>query len=443
MILLYGSNNFGIQKIEEIKKMKVLVIGSGGREHALLWALKKSPMLTELYVTPGLQAMENFAILVDINIQDSMDVIQFCKMENIELVIIGPEQPIISGLAEDLAAEGINIFAPSRAAAKLEASKSFTKELCKQYGIPTAKYERFVDETLAKNFVQSSKVKFPLVIKANGLAAGKGVIICCTEDEAFSAIDKMLVKKNFGESGEEIIIEEFLNGEEVSFFALVDGLKVVTLGCARDYKRADENNKGQNTGGMGSYSSSSIISKDMEQKIVQKIIHPTIQALVNMGTPYRGVLFAGLMICKDGPKLLEYNIRFGDPETQVLLPRLDSSCDLLKLMLSVAEGKLSTETVELNNKSTICVVVASKGYPGKYQKGEVIKGLDKIESIPGILVFHAGTKLSTSGDWISDGGRVLNIVAEGDTIEEAKSKVYSALNFLEWPGGFFRYDIGS
>lgn len=422
--------------------MKVLVIGSGGREHALLWALKKSPMLTKLYVTPGRRAMENFAALVDINIQNSMDVTQFCKSENIELVIIGPEQPIINGLADDLVAEGINVFAPSQAAAKLEASKSFTKELCKQYSIPTAKYDRFVDETLAKNFVQSNKVKFPLVIKANGLAAGKGVIICYTEDEAFSAIDKMLVEKNFGESGEEIIIEEFLNGEEVSFFALVDGLKVVILGCARDYKRADENNEGQNTGGMGSYSSPSIISKDMEQKIVQKIIQPTIQALVNIGTPYRGILFAGLMICKDGPKLLEYNVRFGDPETQSILPRLDSSCDLLKLILSVAEGKLSTKAVELNNKSTICVVVASKGYPGEYQKGEVINGLDKIESIPGILVFHAGTKLDANGNWVSDGGRVLNIVAEGDTIEEAKSKVYSALNFLEWPGGFFRYDIG-
>ncbi|MDR2832003.1 MAG: phosphoribosylamine--glycine ligase [Rickettsiales bacterium] len=423
--------------------MKVLVIGSGGREHALLWALKKSPTLTELYVTPGRQAMEDLGILMDINIHSSMDVTQFCKRENIELVIIGPEQPIIDGLADDLVAEGINVFAPGQAAAKLEASKSFTKELCKQYGIPTAKCECFVDETLAKNFVRSNKIKFPLVVKANGIAAGKGVIICHTESEAFSAIDSMLVEKKFGESGEEIIIEEFLVGEEVSFFALIDGLKVAILGCAKDYKRADENNESQNTGGMGSYSSPSIISKDMEQEIIQRIIYPTIQALTNMGTPYRGVLFAGLMICKDGPKLLEYNVRFGDPETQSMLSRFDANCDLLKLMLSVAEGKLSAKTVELNNKSTICVVVASKGYPGDYQKGEIIKGLDKIESIPGILVFHAGTKLDESGNWVSDGGRVLNIVAEGNTIEEAKSTVYSALNFLEWPGGFFRYDIGS
>ncbi|QOD37913.1 phosphoribosylamine--glycine ligase [Candidatus Wolbachia massiliensis] len=423
--------------------MKVLVIGSGGREHALIWALKKSPTLTELYVTPGRQAMENLGVLVDINIQNSMDVTQFCKRENIELVVIGPEQPIIDGLADNLAAEGINVFAPSQAAAKLEASKSFTKELCKQYGIPTAKYERFIDEKLAKNFVCSNKIKFPLVVKANGIAAGKGVIICHTENEAFAAIDSMLVEKKFGESGEEIIIEEFLIGEEVSFFALVDGLKLVTLGCAKDYKRVDENNEGQNTGGMGSYSSPSIISNDMEQKIIQKIVYPTIQALVNMGTPYKGVLFAGLMICKNGPRLLEYNVRFGDPETQSILPRLRSNCDLLKLMLSVVEGKLSTKMVELNNKSTICVVVASKGYPGDYQKGEIIKGLDKIEGMPGILVFHAGTKLDESGNWVSDGGRVLNIVGEGNTIEEAKSRVYSALNFLEWPGGFFRYDIGN
>ncbi|WP_025263931.1 phosphoribosylamine--glycine ligase [Wolbachia endosymbiont of Onchocerca volvulus] len=423
--------------------MKVLVVGSGGREHALLWALKKSPILTELYVAPGRAAVRNLGVLVNINIKKPIDVTRFCKRENIKLVIIGPEQPIIDGLANNLVAEGINVFAPSQAAAKLEASKSFTKMLCRQYGIPTAKYECFIDEGLAKNFILSNKIKFPLVVKANGIAAGKGVIICNRESEAFVAIDSMLVEKKFGESGEEIVIEEFLVGEEISFFVLVDGLKVVTLGCAKDYKRVDESNDSQNTGGMGSYSSPSMISKDMEQKIIQRIIYPTIQALANMGTPYRGVLFAGLMICKNDPKLLEYNVRFGDPEIQSILPRFDKNCDLLKLMLSVAEGKLSSKMVELTNKTIICVVVASKGYPGNYQTGEVIKGLDKIESIPGILVFHAGTKLDKSGNWISDGGRVLNVVGEGNTLEEAKNKVYSALNFLRWPGGFFRYDIGS
>ncbi len=423
--------------------MKVLVVGSGGREHALLWALKKSPILTELYVAPGRAAVRNLGVLVNINIKKPIDVTRFCKRENIKLVIIGPEQPIIDGLANNLVAEGINVFAPSQAAAKLEASKSFTKMLCRQYGIPTAKYECFIDEGLAKNFILSNKIKFPLVVKANGIAAGKGVIICNRESEAFVAIDSMLVEKKFGESGEEIVIEEFLVGEEISFFVLVDGLKVVTLGCAKDYKRVDESNDSQNTGGMGSYSSPSMISKDMEQKIIQRIIYPTIQALANMGTPYRGVLFAGLMICKNDPKLLEYNVRFGDPEIQSILPRFDKNCDLLKLMLSVAEGKLSSKMVELTNKTIICVVVASKGYPGNYQTGEVIKGLDKIESIPGILGFHAGTKLDKSGNWISDGGRVLNVVGEGNTLEEAKNKVYSALNFLRWPGGFFRYDIGS
>ncbi|MCV3769132.1 MAG: phosphoribosylamine--glycine ligase [Wolbachia pipientis] len=423
--------------------MKVLVIGSGGREHALLWALKKSPLLTELYVTPGRQAMKNFGIIVNIDIKNLIDVTRFCKRENIKLVVIGPEQPIIDGLASNLIAEGINVFAPSQGAAKLEASKSFTKGLCRQYSVPSPRYECFVDEGLAKNFILSNKIKFPLVIKANGIAAGKGVIICNTENEAFAAIDLMLVKKKFGESGEEIIIEEFLVGEEVSFFVLVDGLKVVTFGCAKDYKRVDANNDSKNTGGMGSYSSPSIISKGMEEKIIQKIIYPTIQALTNMGTPYRGVLFAGLMICKDDPKLLEYNVRFGDPEVQSILPRFDKNCDLLKLMLSVAEGKLNVKTVKLTSKSTVCVVVASKGYPDNYKTGEIIKGLDKIESIPGILLFHAGTKLDKSGNWISDGGRVLNIVGEGDSLEEAKGKVYSALNFLRWPGGFFRYDIGN
>jgi phosphoribosylamine---glycine ligase len=414
--------------------MKVLIIGSGGREHALLWALSKSPLLTKLYVAPGRQAMANLATFADINVDDPVDVTQFCKKENIELVVIGPEKIIIDGLSDSLSAEGINVFAPSKAAAKLEAEKSFTKELCKQYGIPTAKYGYFIDEELAKNFVKNNKIKFPMVVKANGLAAGKGVIICNTESEALSAIDLMLVKKKFGKSGEEIIIEEFLVGEEVSFFTLIDGIKITVLGCVKDYKRVMENDEGPNTGGMGSYSSPVMVSKNMEQKIIENIIHPTVHALANMGTLYRGVLFAGLMITKDGPKLLEYNIRFGDPETQAILPRLDS--DLLELMVT------NTQAVKLNNRSTVCVVVASKGYPDNYQGGTVIQGLDKIENMPGIFVFHAGTKQDKDGNWVSDGGRVLNIVADGETVEEAKGKVYSALSFLEWPEGFFRYDIG-
>ncbi len=417
--------------------MKVLIIGSGGREHAVLWALNKSPLLTRLYVAPGRQAMASLATLADININNSIDVTQFCKKENIELVVIGPEQHIVSGLSDSLYAEGINVFAPNKAAAKLEAEKSFTKELCKQYGIPTAKYGHFIDEELAKNFVRSNKIRLPLVVKANGLAAGKGVIVCHTESEVFSAIDLMLVQKKFGKSGEEIIIEEFLVGEEISFFAFVDGIKVTVLGCVKDYKRAWENNEGPNTGGMGSYSSPFIISRNMQQRIIEDIIHPTVQALANMGTSYRGILFAGLMITKDGPKLLEYNVRFGDPEAQAILPRLD--CDLLELMLARTEETLN---VKLNNRSTICVVVASKGYPDDYQKGTIINGLDKIANMSDVLVFHAGTKLDKDGNWVSDGGRVLNIVADGGTIEEAKGKVYSALSFLEWPEGFFRYDIG-
>ncbi|OEY87085.1 phosphoribosylamine--glycine ligase [Wolbachia pipientis] len=420
--------------------MKVLVIGSGGREHAILWSLSKSPLLTQLYVASGRQAMQNLATLVNIDIDDPIDVVQFCKRENIGLVVIGPEKQIINGLSDSLAAEDINVFAPSKAAAKLEAEKSFTKELCKQYGIPTAKYGYFIDESLAKNFIRNNKIRCPLVVKANGLAAGKGVIICNTEDEAFSAIDLMLVEKKFGKSGEEIIIEEFLVGEEISFFVFIDGVKTTVLGCARDYKRILENNKGSNTGGMGSCSSPLMMSKNMEQKIIERIIHPTVQALANMGTPYRGVLFAGLMITKDGPKLLEYNVRFGDPETQVILPRLE--CDLLELMLSITQQKLNINTVKLNNTSTVCVVVVSKGYPDDYKTGTVIKGLDQIEGMHDVLVFHAGTQRDMEGNWVADSGRVLNIVAYGKTIEEAKGKVYSALSFLEWPEGFFRYDIG-
>ncbi|WFW29646.1 MAG: phosphoribosylamine--glycine ligase [Wolbachia endosymbiont of Menacanthus eurysternus] len=423
--------------------MRVLVIGSGGREHALLWALKKSSILTRLYIAPGRQAMEDLGVLVNLNIQNSVDVLRFCKRENIKLVVIGPEQPIVNGLADDLSLGGVNVFAPNRAAARLEASKAFTKGLCKQYGIPTAKYKCFVNAELARSFIRNNnKIKFPLVIKASGIAEGKGTLICNTKSEAFLAINSMLVEKKFGESGKEIVIEEFLRGEEVSFFVFIDGTRIITFGCAKDYKRVNKNNNSQNTGGMGAYSSPLIISHDMENKIIQGIIYPTVQALINMKTPYKGVLFAGLILCDGNPKLLEYNVRFGDPEVQSILPRLDKDCDLLELMFLTSEGNLNTKTVKLTNRSTVCVVVASDGYPGDYKTGEVIKGLGKIENIPGILVFHAGTRLDKSGNLISDGGRVINIVGEGSGVEDAKDKVYSALNFLEWPGGFFRYDIG-
>ncbi|UWI83366.1 phosphoribosylamine--glycine ligase [Wolbachia endosymbiont of Howardula sp.] len=423
--------------------MKVLVIGSGGREHAILWALNKSPLLSEMYILPGRYAMKNLATIVDIKIDDTVNIIQFCKKKNIELVIIGSEKLIIDGLADVLVEIGIHVFGPDRDSAMLEKSKSFTKKLCTQYGIPTADYKCFIDAKEAQNFIYSTKTHFPLVVKANGLARGKGVIICQTKDQACAAVDAILVEKKFGNVNKKIIIEEFLSGEEVSFFVLVDGLKIVSFGCAKDYKRVNMNFDSQNTGGMGSYSSPDLINQALEQEILERIIHPTVHALNNLGITYRGALFAGLMICHDGPKLLEYNVRFGDPEIQSILPRLSPNCDLLQLILSVAQGNLNISKIEFNNRSIVCVVVASKGYPSNYYKGEMIQGLNEISRLPGILVFHAGTQLDQYGNWISDGGRVLNIVADGETKEEAKSKVYSALHYLKWPGGFFRYDIGS
>ncbi len=419
--------------------INVLVIGSGGREHAILWSLKKSPLLGELYVLSGHDAVRNLATVIDINIYNTIEVIQTCKSKNIELVIIGPEEHIIRGLADDLSAEGIYVFAPSKAAAKLESSKSFMKELCTQYNIPTAKYDYFTDADAAKQFVD--KMKGPAVVKADGPVSGKGVVVCQTKEEAYLTIDSMLIEKRFGIAGEAIIIEEFLEGEEVSFFAFVDGTNIVVLGSAQDHKAVSEGNKGANTGGMGAYSPVSIVTEEMKYRIVERIIYPTVYAMQNMGIPFRGMLFAGLMITKTGPKLLEYNVRFGDPETQSILPRLDS--DLLKLISLTAKGKLGNESVQLSRDAVVCVVVASKGYPGEYHKNTIIKGLDKIENIPDIMVFHAGTKLDSNNNWISNGGRVLNIVAKGGSVEEAKHKAYAALDLLDWPEGFFRYDIGS
>ncbi|KJV69518.1 phosphoribosylamine--glycine ligase [Candidatus Neoehrlichia procyonis] len=420
--------------------MNVLVIGAGGREHALLHYLKKSPMISQLFIAPGREAMSNLATLVDVNIDDFIEVIQLCNKEKIELVVIGPELPLVNGLADALTDEGILVFGPSKAASRLESSKGFTKELCTRYNIPTAKYGYFIDTKSARQFV--NKNKLPLVIKADGLASGKGVIICHTIEEAYDALDLMLVEKKFGQAGEAVVIEEFIEGgKEISFFTLIDGTNPAILGVAQDYKAIYDNNKGPNTGGMGSYSAPGIISKEMEHIIVQKIIYPTIKAMFNMNIQFKGMLFAGIMIKKNEPKLLEYNVRFGDPETQSILPRLNS--DLLKLMLLTAKGKLGNEVVELNNKSAVCVVVASKGYPNKYNTGSIIKGLDAIEKLPNINVFHAGTKLDSSGNFISDSGRVLNIVAEADNLANAKHQAYAALDLLDWPDGVYRYDIGA
>ncbi len=417
--------------------MNVLVVGSGGREHALLDCLSRSPMLTRLFVAPGREAMADLATLVDVDVTNFIEVAQICKREKIDLVVVGPELPLISGLSDALTDEGIFVFGPSRAASRLEASKGFTKELCARYNIPTAKHGYFMDIGSAKQFVKRSKL--PLVVKADGPAQGKGVIICHTLEETYDALDAMLVQGKFGKAGEAVVVEEFLDGKEVSFLTLIDGTNPVVLGAVQDYKPAYDGNKGPNTGGMGAYSAPGIITEEMEHLIVQRIIYPTIKAMFNMGIQFRGLLFAGIMIKKNEPKLLEYNVRFGDPETQAILPRLDS--DLLRLMSLAAKGRLGSEVVSLNRKSVVCVVVASKGYPGPYESGSVIGGLDEIARASSVKVFHAGTK-RVGNNWVSAGGRVLNIVAEADDLATAKHQAY-AVDLLDWPGGMYRYDIGA
>ncbi|MFV9881804.1 MAG: phosphoribosylamine--glycine ligase [Anaplasma ovis] len=418
--------------------MNVLVVGSGGREHALLDCLSRSPMLTRLFVAPGREAMADLATLVDVDVTNFIEVAQVCKREKIDLVVVGPELPLISGLSDALTDEGIFVFGPSRAASRLEASKGFTKELCARYNIPTAKHGYFMDIGSAKQFVKRSKL--PLVVKADGPAQGKGVVICHTLEETYDALDAMLVQGKFGKAGEAVVVEEFLDGKEISFLTLIDGTNPVVLGAVQDYKPVHDGNKGPNTGGMGAYSTPGIITEEMEHLIVQRIIYPTIKAMFNMGIQFRGLLFAGIMIKKNEPKLLEYNVRFGDPETQAMLPRLDS--DLLKLMSLAAKGRLGSEVVSLNRKSVVCVVVASKGYPGPYESGSVIGGLDEVARSSSVKVFHAGTK-RVGNNWVSAGGRVLNIVAEADDLATAKHQAYAALDLLDWPGGMYRYDIGA
>lgn len=420
------------------KKMNVLLVGSGAREHALAKSFIKSPLLTKLYSTPGSDAIGLISERLNLNLDDHMRFTYVCKEKNIDLVVFGPEGPLAGGLSDHLMEEGIHVFGPRKAAVRLESSKSFTKELCSKNGIPTAKFDSFVDVNAAMRFV--NRVGVPVVIKADGFAGGKGVFICETKEEAQHALDRLLVEKELGQAGEVVVVEEFLHGTEVSLMVLLDGSNAIVLGSAQDHKRAYEGDMGPNTGGMGACSPVPAFSRRIEYEVVQTIIYPTIQAMHNMNIPFHGVLFAGLMICKNGPKLLEYNVRFGDPEIQTIIPRLET--DILKLISITARGRLGNEEVKYNSKSVVNVVIANKGYPGPYKNGSIIRNLDKIEKLHGITVLHAGTKLDESGNWVSNGGRVLNIVAEGNSLEDAKQKAYSALDLLDWNDAFFRYDIG-
>jgi phosphoribosylamine---glycine ligase len=416
--------------------LNVLLIGGGGREHALAWKLKQSPLLDTLYCAPGNAGIAQMAEIVLLDVSDHAAMARFCKEKLIDLVVIGPEVPLVAGLTDDLEAQGIKVFGPSRAAARLEGSKGFTKDLCARAGIPTAAYARFSNTRAAKTYV--ARQKPPIVIKADGLAAGKGVTIAETKAEAEAAIDACF-SGAFGAARSEVVIEEFLRGEEASFFALVDGMSALPLATAQDHKRAYDRDQGPNTGGMGAYSPAPVLTPNLCHRTMTEIIEPTARALVEAGTPFKGVLYAGLMIEDGAPKLIEYNVRFGDPECQVLMLRLKS--DLLLSLLATAEGRLAGLDLEWHEEPTLCVVMAAKGYPGAYAKGSEIKGLVAAARDPDVQIFHAGTK--RDGDRIlADGGRVLGVTARGKDIRLAQARAYAAVDKIDWPGGFCRRDIG-
>ncbi|CAN7268200.1 phosphoribosylamine--glycine ligase [Aminobacter sp. LjRoot7] len=415
--------------------MNILLIGSGGREHALAWKLAASPMLTRLYAAPGNPGIAQEAELLALDVADHAAVVAFCKDKAIDLVVVGPEGPLVAGIGDDLRAAGIRVFGPSKVAAQLEGSKGFTKDLCARYGIPTAAYGRFDNAGDARTYVE--KMGAPIVIKADGLAAGKGVTVAMTLDEALEAIDACF-EGAFGGAGASVVVEEFMTGEEASFFCLCDGKTALPFGTAQDHKRVGDGDVGPNTGGMGAYSPAPVMTPELIEQTMREIIEPTMRGMAEMGAPFSGVLFAGLMLTDQGPKLIEYNTRFGDPECQVLMMRLKE--DLLVLLNAAADGQLSHVSARWRDEAALTVVMAAKGYPGTPEKGSVISGIDNAEAA-GAQVFHAGTA-TNDGKIIANGGRVLNVTATGSNVSEAQQKAYAAVDRLDWPEGFCRRDIG-
>ena len=405
--------------------MKTLLLGSGGREHALAWKLSQSPLLTELIVAPGNAGTRSLARSAPLDLDDHQAIVAYCIEHAIDFVIVGPEGPLVAGLVDDLLAAGIAAFGPSAAAAQLEGSKAFTKAICDEAGIPTAKYAAFDDQAAATHYLHH--VGAPIVIKADGLAAGKGVTVAQTLDVALEALAAV-----FETQGARVVIEECLLGEEASLFALVDGETVLPFGTAQDHKRAYEGDTGPNTGGMGAYSPAPVMTDEVLEEAIDTIVRPTAQAMVARGTPFRGVLYAGLMLTDAGPKLIEYNVRFGDPECQVLMPRLGS--DLLAHLVATAQGTLSKEVPLWYNLFGFTVVMAARGYPGTVDKGASIQGLDAAEQQPNVHIFHAGTAINERGETIAAGGRVLNVTSVASTLLEAKMHAYAGVDVISWPG---------
>ncbi len=421
--------------------MNILILGSGGREHALAWKIAASPLTDKLYCAPGNAGIAQEAECVPLDIADHEAVIAVCKEKKIDFVVVGPEAPLCAGIVDDLEAAGIKAFGPNKWAARLEGSKGFTKDLCKANDIPTAAYKRFKQASPAKDYVRAHGA--PIVVKADGLAAGKGVVVADTVGEAEAAID-MMFGGGLGAPAWEIVIEDCLVGEEASFFALCDGETAIPLGSAQDHKRVFDGDKGPNTGGMGAYSPAPVMTPEVNKRVMDEIVLPTVHALKAMGAPFKGVLFAGLMITEDGPQLIEYNVRFGDPECQVLMLRLMS--DLLPALLAAHDGQLKNFDLRWYPDAALTVVMAANGYPGAYEKGSLIEGLDDAAAVDGVEIFHAGTVLDRSladgARILANGGRVLDVCARAKTVREAQTRAYRAVDRIRWPGGFCRRDIG-
>ena len=416
--------------------MNILILGGGGREHSLAWAIKQNPKCDRLIVAPGNAGIAQLAECADFDVMSGTAVLEFVQEQAIDFVVIGPEAPLAAGVADQLRDAGILVFGPSKAAAELEASKAFTKAICDAASAPTAAYGHFTDAEAAKAYVQTQGA--PIVVKADGLAAGKGVIIAETMDQAVAAIDDMF-DGSFGEAGAEVVIEEFMTGEEASYFILCDGENVLPIGTAQDHKRVGDGDTGANTGGMGAYSPAPVLTDAIAQKAIDEIIRPTMAEMVRRGTPYQGILYAGLMIENGQPRLVEYNVRFGDPECQVLMMRLGAQ--VLDLLIAASEGRLNEVKPNWADDHAVTVVLAAKGYPDAYEKGTVIGGLDALQSDSMNMVFHAGTA-ERDGLIVANGGRVLNVTARGDSLAEAQQRAYAMVDKIDWADGFCRRDIG-
>jgi phosphoribosylamine--glycine ligase len=418
--------------------MRVLVVGQGGREHILCIKIAKSPLCEKLFCAPGNAGISEVADCISISSENTAGLLDFCKQSVIDFVVIGPENPLVAGLADLLESNGISVFGPSKMAARLEGSKGFTKEFCVAHNIPTAAFKRFTDAAEAKSYIRSQGT--PIVIKADGLAAGKGVTVAQSYEDALAAVEAALIGNKFGEAGREIVIEECLTGKEFSFFAFIDGSSVLPLATAQDYKRVGDGDKGPNTGGMGACSPAMGLPENIEQEMMKTVILPTVEGMKKIGSPYKGILYAGIMLTEDGPKLIEYNVRFGDPECQALLIRMNN--DLLPILIATREGKLADVELSWNQDSSICVVLAAEGYPGTPKKGSIISGLaEAAAGDPDVQILHAATKFH-GNNIIADGGRVLNIVAHAPTIDQARAKAYAVIDKIHWPEGFCRRDIG-